>query len=337
MVYGAYESRKIILSTNIAETSVTIGDVVFVIDSGRAKYKIRDECCVKYQIGFISKSSARQRMGRAGRVAPGVCFRMYSGDTYESFEARSVPQIFLEPLDGTILQLKAYGVQNVFAFPFISPLGVDSVRDALASLEGLGALNAAGNVTGLGHSITKFFIAPRVARMLCLKNSDDIFHPLAIVASILSVNFEVRKTEETRDFFANRKSDLLVFLDLYLAYTKAKSKRTFAMRCGMSLQVLQEITKLSKYLINISGRRDIIEYNEISEEQASRLCKLFYISFSDQLAVASGTSYDYRGGDVFISRDSIDANGENVVFEHIACGKNRDYIKNITVIDKNWF
>lgn len=337
LVYRTYESRKIILSTNIAETSVTICGIVFVIDSGRAKHRIQDESCVKYQVSFISKSSARQRMGRAGRVGPGVCFRIYSGATFEAFHDRNVPQIHLEPFDGMLLQLKVCGIENVFSLPLASPLSREAVQDAVSSLQNLGALDKAGNVSYLGRCISRYFIPPRFARLLCTKHTDDIFYHLVVIACMLSLNFDVRKSENNREYFVDEKSDLVAYLKVYLAYEKDRNKRAFASKHGLSISTLQEITKLCRYLIKISGRPDVAESHEVSAEQSVKICKNLYYAFSDQVAVNSGASYIYKNGDLFVSRDSIDVASENIIFEHIICGQHKDYAKNITIIDRSWF
>ncbi|KAI4290930.1 hypothetical protein PAPHI01_0204 [Pancytospora philotis] len=335
-VYSAYANRKVVLATNIAETSITISDVVFVIDSGRAKFKIQDEHCVKYQVGFISKSSARQRMGRAGRTGPGVCFRIYSGPTYEAFNAKNVPQIQLEPIDGTLLQLKVSGVENFMAFPLVTPVGVETVADAVASLQRMGALDGSGIVTALGKEMSRYAIPPRYARLLCLPGTEPIFSHLAVIAAILTSGFSVARPRAS-DYFIGESSDLVAHLKIFYAYSQAPSKARFAAKHGLSIPVLQEIGKLSKHLVRISGRQAAADVCAISPEQARQVCRALYLIFCDHVAVNSGAVYIYKDGSLEIGRDSVDVSSQSIVFDHIACGRNKDYAKNITVINKDWF
>ncbi len=267
LVYAKYDKRKIILATNIAETSITIEDVTFVVDSGKAKYCIKDGECVKYYIGNISKSSAIQRMGRAGRVRPGVCYRIYSSETYSSFLEHNRPEILCEPLDGMLLNLKAAGIKNIFAFPFITPVDKTAVLGAIELLQEIGALNDDGNLTILGTKIAMYNIPPSFAYILCLKSNPNIFYYLAVIASILTLGFEVPKNEKTKKYFINQKSDIIVYLKIFLAYKKAHSKRQFARDHGLTINSLKEVSKQTKYLVKINYRymnnnmKDIISMN----------------------------------------------------------------------------
>ena len=159
-VYKKYDERKIILSTNIAETAITIDDVVYVIDSGRVKYRIRDGLMIKYKLDFISKSSYKQRMGRAGRVSNGVCYRMYCGDTYNSFREKNIPQIYLESLEETILSLKSLGIQNLKKFPFLTEPSEESLESSLKILKSLNVLDDQEQINFFGMKISKFPLNP---------------------------------------------------------------------------------------------------------------------------------------------------------------------------------
>lgn len=335
-VYETYAARKIVMATNIAETSITINDVVFVIDTGRVKYCIRDENCVKYKIGWISKSSAKQRMGRAGRTGPGVCFRLYSSHTYESFRDKNLPQIYLEPLDSLILQLKATGIANISRFPFISPLPEEALADAQGSLLSIGALDSRGMLTSFGRMLARYPIRPLFARILCLKDTDEIFYCLAVIASMLSVGFEVIKTNNTAEYFSGEKSDLIAYLRIYFAYLNGSNKLAFLRRTGLSQQLLTEITRHTAYLLRMSGKVGVQEVLDITDENKDAICRVLYYTFSKQIAVWTGDHYVYQGTEIFVSRDSVEVAGEHLVFGHVVCGDRRDYVKNITIINPEW-
>jgi ATP-dependent RNA helicase DHX37/DHR1 len=111
-------TRKFIIATNIAETSITIPNIRYVIDSGQEKHRYFDKVW-KWKKGWGSKAMAEQRSGRAGRTAHGYCYRLYSAALYANImEQFSAPEILKQPLDSTILQLKAIGIENVYTFPF---------------------------------------------------------------------------------------------------------------------------------------------------------------------------------------------------------------------------
>ncbi|KAI5176094.1 hypothetical protein PAEPH01_2235, partial [Pancytospora epiphaga] len=337
LVYKEYGVRKVILATNVAETSITIDGIVFVIDSGRVKERVHSGGYVKYQVGFVSKSSAKQRMGRAGRTKPGVCLRMYDGNTYEAFKEKNRPQICMEPLDATLLQLKVLGVENIFTFPFPSPIEVPVVTDALDALQKLGALDSKGEVTSLGRRMSSYSIPPRYARILCVPDTNDIFWHLTTVAAILSIGFEVVKSEKTTLYFDNERSDIIVYLKIYYECIRKTNMKEFARRHGLSIHGIQEINKLSKYLIGISGKDKPVDEIELTEKDKKRICKVLYLTFNDQFAVSVGNSYVSGDSTVFRSNDSVIALNENVVFDYIVCSKTKDYMKNITVVEKSWF
>ena len=135
--------RLIVISTNIAETSLTIPGVKYVVDCGMEKKKLYDSKIglEKFTIDWISKASADQRAGRAGRVAPGHCYRLFSSAVFDSLPDFSEPQIRTTPIDQTILALKSIGVRNLTKFPFVTPPSNLSLLKAMQHLWVLGALS----------------------------------------------------------------------------------------------------------------------------------------------------------------------------------------------------
>jgi ATP-dependent RNA helicase DHX37/DHR1 len=133
----------IVVATNVAETSLTIPGMRYVIDSGRSKEKEFDEKLQfsKFAIKWISRASAEQRAGRAGRTGPGHCYRLYSSALFTKLDEFSPPEITKAPLDQTILQLKAIGVEDIFKFPYVTRPPLPSIRQALRHLAILGAVD----------------------------------------------------------------------------------------------------------------------------------------------------------------------------------------------------
>lgn len=129
--------RKCVISTNIAETSITIDGIRFVIDSGKVKEISYDQMSKMQRLKefWISKASADQRKGRAGRTGPGVCYRLYSQKTFDEFDAYSTAEIHRVPLESLLLQMISMGLPNARLFPFIEPPPGDSVEQSIFSLK----------------------------------------------------------------------------------------------------------------------------------------------------------------------------------------------------------
>ncbi|KAH7032913.1 P-loop containing nucleoside triphosphate hydrolase protein [Microdochium trichocladiopsis] len=181
-------SRQIILATNVAETSLTIPGIRYVFDCGRAKERKynRDNGVQSYEIGWISKASANQRSGRAGRTGPGHCYRLYSSAVYErDFAPFAEPELLRMPIEGVVLQLKAMRLQHVVNFPFPTPPDRHSIAKAEQLLQYLSAITDTGSVTQIGTTMSKFPLPPRFARILLIGHLHDCLpYTVALVAGL---------------------------------------------------------------------------------------------------------------------------------------------------------
>jgi len=182
-------SRLIVLATNVAETSLTIPGVRYVFDCGRAKEKKYDMITgvQSFEVGWISKASANQRAGRAGRTGPGHCYRLYSSAVFErDFEEYAEPEIMRTPLEGVVLSLKSMGAP-VVNFPFPTPPDRDNLQKAENLLSYLGALSPEGKVTKLGHELSLYPLNPRFARMLVMGIAQNLAAETIALVAALSV------------------------------------------------------------------------------------------------------------------------------------------------------
>ncbi|KAL4803328.1 P-loop containing nucleoside triphosphate hydrolase protein [Aspergillus unguis] len=181
-------SRLIVLATNVAETSLTIPGVRYVFDCGRAKEKQYDlETGVqKFQIDWISKASANQRAGRAGRTGPGHCYRLYSSAIYEGeFSEYTDPEILRTPIEGVVLQMKSMGLHNVINFPFPTPPNRQGLAKAEKLLKNLGALSADGKITAIGSSLSTYPLSPRFGKMVYVGHQHGCMpYVIALVAAL---------------------------------------------------------------------------------------------------------------------------------------------------------
>ncbi|OCL12914.1 P-loop containing nucleoside triphosphate hydrolase protein [Glonium stellatum] len=182
-------SRLIVLATNVAETSLTIPGIRYVFDCGRAKEKKYDRITgvQSFEVGWISKASANQRAGRAGRTGPGHCYRLYSSAVFErDFEEYAYPEISRTPLEGVVLQLKSMGAP-VVNFPFPTPPDRDSLQKAEKLLSYLGAISLDGKITKMGYELSLYPLNPRFARMLVMGTVHKVAAETIALVAALSV------------------------------------------------------------------------------------------------------------------------------------------------------
>lgn len=203
-------TRLCVVATNVAETSLTIPNIKYVIDSGRQKTRIYDKVTgvSAYVVTYTSKASAQQRAGRAGRTGPGHCYNLYSSAVYnDEFCEFSVPEIQKKPVDDLMLQMKCMGIDRVVNFPFPSPPDSVQLRVAEKKLQLLGALEdtkseeEVAKVTKLGKAISVFPVAPRFGKMLALSHQHDLLPYTVCLVAALSVQevFQENANESNPD------------------------------------------------------------------------------------------------------------------------------------------
>ncbi|EJW02132.1 hypothetical protein EDEG_03428 [Edhazardia aedis USNM 41457] len=336
--------RKIILSTNIAESSITIPGITFVIDTGRAKF--RKYICkglFSYKIDFISKSNALQRKGRTGRDRNGICYRLYSGKMFDEFDDLPNPQIHDAQFDDILLRLKSIGIEDVKQFPFITEPSKMQHDDAVSILRGIGALDKENKITKIGRLLTKFPIKPRYGRILCIES--PYTKQLALIVSIMENSFEVTKNNVNKRFFDNVCSDLIAYISIFNEYIKSENKITFCAKHNLAEHQMNEINKLYLTLLRMldikptNSLRKIhssaSEQNylvEMTDEIEAEIVKIMSCVFCDNKAVKIENNYYFKGEKVFVSQGSVDIDGEEVVFEYLIEGGKRTFMKNITLV-----
>jgi ATP-dependent RNA helicase DHX37/DHR1 len=180
--------RQIIIATNVAETSLTIPGIRYVFDCGRSKERRYDPLSgvQSFEIGWISKASANQRSGRAGRTGPGHCYRLYSSAVYErDLPQFADPELLRMPIEGVVLQLKAMNLQHVVNFPFPTPPDRQALAKAEKLLSYLQAVSSSGQVTQIGQTMSIFPLSPRFARILLVGHLHDCLpYTIALVAGL---------------------------------------------------------------------------------------------------------------------------------------------------------
>src|SRR4051812_12804254 len=242
-VFTPHTGRRIVLATNVAETSLTVPGIRYVVDPGTARisrYSARTKV-QRLPIEPISQASARQRAGRCGRVAEGVCIRLYDEEDYEKRPAYTDPEILRTNLASVILQMTTIGLGDVAAFPFLDPPDRRNIKDGMDLLHELGAFDERRRLTPIGRQLSRLPIDPRLARMIVAADSEGALREVLIIAAALSIQDprerptdKQQQADELHKRFADPTSDFLSYLNLWNHISeqqKALSSSAFRRLC----------------------------------------------------------------------------------------------------------
>ena len=217
-------ARRIVLATNVAETSLTVPGIRYVIDTGLARvkrYSYRNKV-EQLQIEPISQAAANQRAGRCGRVADGVCIRLYSADDFTGRARFTDPEVQRSSLAGVILRMKSLGLGDVAEFPFVEPPPRRAIADGYQLLAELNAVDARNELSAIGRELANLPLDPRVGRMLIAARDQQCLRELLVIAAALSVQDPRDRPLEAQEAadnahrrFADEKSDFLSLLKLW--------------------------------------------------------------------------------------------------------------------------
>lgn len=217
-------TRLVVVATNVAETSLTIPGISYVVDCGRSKERKYDATngIQSFEVGFISKASADQRAGRAGRTGPGHCYRLYSSNVYEEHFAQfAQPEILRMPVDNLVLMMKSMNIDNVINFPFPTPPDFQAIRRAEKLLLRLGALESVGRpgstqasasqykITTLGRSMSLFPLNTRLSKLLVQGHQFDCLPFVVALVAALSVGDPFVREEALHDPFEGAQGAVL--------------------------------------------------------------------------------------------------------------------------------
>ncbi|MDQ3108020.1 MAG: ATP-dependent RNA helicase HrpA, partial [Actinomycetota bacterium] len=228
-IFATHPGRRIVLATNVAETSLTVPGIRYVVDAGTARisrYNRRTKV-QRLPIEAVSQAAANQRAGRCGRVAPGICIRLYSEDDFLERPEFTEPEILRTNLASVILSMSALGLGEVAAFPFVDPPDARSIADGVALLEELGALDPAADdptkrLTAMGRRLAGIPLDPRLARMVVEAERHGAVREVMVIAAALSIQDPrerpVEKRQEADELhrrFTTPESDLLAYVALW--------------------------------------------------------------------------------------------------------------------------
>ncbi|KAI1640393.1 helicase associated domain-containing protein [Biscogniauxia mediterranea] len=359
-------TRKVVLATNIAETSVTVPGVRYVIDCGKAKVKqFRARLGMESLLAkAISKSSAIQRTGRAGREGPGKCYRLYTAETYESLQEADLPEILRNDILGAVLTMKARGINDVLSFPLMDSPDVDSVEKALLQLLFLGALASDGTITEVGRKLALFPVSAPYGRVLlaaaepeydcllevidiiaCITSGENIFHQLQAEDDATREDVEEHRRELYR-----REGDILTYLTTMQRYAAENADRIdWCRRRRINVRNMRQALSIRQQLRGICARERLLPlppppdpqpFAPLPPERADVLLRCFLRGFALRTALlAPDASYvTVQDRHVVAVHPSSVLHGqrrEAIMFlEHVFTQKN--YAKKVSAVQADW-
>ena len=354
-------ARKVVVATNVAETSVTIEGVVYVIDSCFAKQKAFDpeRGMESLFVAPASKASTNQRAGRAGRVRPGKCFRLCTEIDYRSLADVTAPEIVRSDLASTVLQIKAMGIDNIMNFEWVSPPPAANMIKALELLYALRALDDDAKLTSpLGVHLAEIPLEPQLGKMLLVSGEMGCVREALTVAAYMQVQSlwvthrgQKKRLDEMRDRFAVEEGDAVMMLNIHDAYCDARNQAKFASN-------------------NMLNHRALLRAGDVRSQLKKHLARLGVVTNSScgddtvpiRRAIAAGffanaaTLAPYGGGpdgSVFHSLRAMSARARarelrihpssalfrsrpQCVVYCSAVRTDREYMRDVTVVEADW-
>ncbi|UYV80077.1 DHX15 [Cordylochernes scorpioides] len=343
--------RKVVVSTNIAETSLTIDGVVFVIDPGFAKQKvynprIRVESLL---VSAISKASAQQRAGRAGRTRPGKCFRLYTEKAYKNeMQENTYPEILRSNLGSVVLQLKKLGIDDLVHFDFMDPPAPETLMRALELLNYLEALDDSGELTDLGGMMAEFPLDPQLAKMLITSCNFNCSNEILSITAMLSVpqcfvrpNEAKKAADEAKKRFAHVDGDHLTLLNVFHSFKQQNEDNQWCYDNFINYRSVKSADNVRQQLSRIMERFDLRRTSTdfLSKDYYLNIRKTLVSGFFMQVAhlEKSGHYLTIKDNQVVQLHPStcLDHKPEWVVYnEFVLTTKN--YIRTVTDIKPTW-
>ncbi|KAI3384930.1 hypothetical protein SNEBB_000119 [Seison nebaliae] len=261
-------ARKVILATNIAETSLTIDGIIYVIDPGFSKQKTYNARTGMESLIVtpVSKASANQRAGRSGRIAPGKCFRLYTANAYqEELENDTVPEIQRTNLGNVVLLLKSLGINDLLHFDFMDMPSNDALIMALEQLYALGALNHKGELTKLGRRMAEFPLDPQLSKMLLASEKYNCTKESLTICAMLNVNSTIfyrpkdkpTKMENVKMNFCDKTGDHLTLMNIYDQWAESNFSSQWCLDNFIQCRSMKRARDIRDQLLALCGRVEL--------------------------------------------------------------------------------
>ncbi|KAJ0981719.1 hypothetical protein J5N97_009974 [Dioscorea zingiberensis] len=337
--------RKIVLATNMAEASITINDIVFVVDCGKAKETTYDAlnntpCLLP---SWISKASAQQRRGRAGRVQPGECYHLYPRCVYDAFAEYQLPELLRTPLNSLCLQIKSLQLGTIgdFLSAALQPPEPLAVQNAIEFLKMIGALDDKENLTNLGRFLSMLPVDPKLGKMLIMGAVFHCLDPILTVVSGLSVRDPFLLPQDKKDlagtaksrFSAKDYSDHMALVRAYEGWKDADREGSASQYCWrnfLSPQTLQAINSLRKqfhFILKDAGllNADLGTNNSLSCNQSlvrAIICSGLFPGISSVVHREKSMSFKtLNDGQVLLYANSVNARYQTIPYPWLVFGE----------------
>ncbi|MEK6259499.1 MAG: ATP-dependent RNA helicase HrpA [Planctomycetota bacterium] len=278
-VFQTSSTRRIVIATNVAESSLTVPGIRYVVDTGTARisrYSPKSKL-QRLPIEAVSRASADQRAGRCGRIGPGICVRLYSEEDYKSRERFTPPEILRSNLADVILQTKTYGLGAIEEFPFLEPPKPESIRDGYKTLFELGAVNDRHELTDLGRKLARLPVDPRIARIVWAAREEHCLAEVLIIASALEIQDprerpleKQQQADEAHKRFSDEESDFLSYLKLWDFFHDLKSKLSHSQLRKACLQNFLSWTRMREWVEVHAELMEIVRESLSSAELGAR-------------------------------------------------------------------
>lgn len=308
-IFKSHSLRRIVLATNVAETSLTVPGIKYVIDAGLARvnrYSSRAKV-EQLQIEKISQAAAKQRAGRCGRVSNGICVRLYSEQDFNGRPEFTEPEILRSSLASVILRMAALRLGDVAEFPFIEAPSTRLIADGYLLLQELGAVDSRRQITETGLQLAKLPLDPRVGRMILAAKREACLKEILIIASVLSIQDPRERPMDKREAadqahakFAGDGSDFMSYLKLWdwfdAALNTKKSNKDLLNQCHsnfLSFLRLKEWRELHGQLLEIVSEMDF-KRNE-KEANYEQIHKALLAGLLGNIGFKDGESESYAG------------------------------------------
>ncbi|PIK41418.1 putative ATP-dependent RNA helicase DHX8-like [Apostichopus japonicus] len=342
-------SRKVVIATNIAETSLTIDGIYYVVDPGFVKQKVYNSKTGMDQLVVtpISQAQAKQRAGRAGRTGPGKCYRLYTERAYrDEMLPTAVPEIQRTNLASTLLSLKAMGINDLLSFDFMDAPPTETLITAMEQLHSLSALDDEGLLTRLGRRMAEFPLEPMLSKVLIMSVQLGCSEELLTVVSMLSVQNVFYRPKDKQAIADQRKAkfhqpegDHLTLLAVYNSWKNNKFSNPWCFENFVQARTLRSAQDVRKQLLGIMDRHklDVVTCGKNTAKVQKAICSGFFRN-----AAKKDPQEGYRtlvdSQVVYIHPSSALFNRQpDWVIYHELVLTTKEYMREVTTCDPKWF
>ena len=300
------KGRKIVVATNIAESSITIDGIVYVVDPGFTKQKVFNPRgkMESLLINIISKENADQRAGRAGRTKPGKCYRLYTKESYEKeLKKSSIPEILRSNITSVVLNLLKLGIQDLVHFDFIDPPAPETMMRAIEMLNYLGAMDDEGKLTELGSQMNQFPLEPELSKMVlagvkykCINDMLTIAATLSVKSPFLRPRGKENEADSKKYQFTHHTGDHITLIMVYNAFKKNEFTNNWCRDNFINMRTMKAIDNVRGQLADILKKMNIQvpenDYNnEIKGKRERRILKSLIAGYFAQVAHLETAGY----------------------------------------------